>query len=36
MESFKDEVENLFDITNIEGEWLCQEDKKVYNIQIES
>ncbi len=36
MDSFKDETENLFDITKIEGEWLCQEDKKLYNLQIES
>ena len=31
---FKVKIENLFVITKAEEEWLCQEDKKLYNVQI--
>ena len=35
-ESYEIEIESIFDITKEDGEWLCQEDKELYNLQIKS
>jgi len=35
-QEFKKTLNSVFDITNTEGQWLCQEDKKLYEKQIES
>ena len=31
-DSFEVELENIFDVT--EGNWLCQEDKELYKLQV--
>ena len=35
-EIFANDLENIFDITNIHGTWLCKEDKHLHQKQIES
>lgn len=35
-EEFEKNLTHLFDITNVSGNWLCSEDKQLYNKQIES
>ena len=33
---FAMELENVFDITKTNGQWLCKEDKQLYNLQVKS
>ena len=33
---FEKQLDTLFDITKVEGLWLCEEDKKLYHKQKES
>ena len=35
-EDFSKEIENVFDITKVDGPWLCREDKELYYRQVES
>ena len=35
-DSFQVEIENVFDITKTDGNWLCQEDKELYMLQVKS
>jgi hypothetical protein len=31
-----DALNELFDVTNVKGEWMCKEDENLYKLQIES
>ena len=33
---YKSSFLSLFDLTKVDGDWLCSEDKKLYNIQLNS
>ena len=33
---FEAEMSKIFDITKSDGEWLCKEDKKLYENQVKS
>lgn len=35
-EDFLNGMENIFDITKVNGVWLCSEDKELYHKQVES
>lgn len=35
-DSFQVEIENIFDVTKTDGNWLCQEDKELYKVQVRS
>ena len=35
-EKFENDVGNVFDITKVNGEWLCREDKDLHKRQVES
>lgn len=35
-EKFQNELNSIFDITKVDGLWLCKEDKELYRKQIES
>ena len=35
-EQVEKELKDLFDITKVDGNWLCSEDKKLYTTQIQT
>ena len=35
LEQVEKELKNLFDITKVDGNWLCSEDKKLYTTKIQ-
>ncbi|QQP49521.1 Hypothetical protein FKW44_010224, partial [Caligus rogercresseyi] len=31
-----DSLNELFDVTKVKGQWLCKEDKNLYELQMQS